>query len=163
MPKLFKATTQLLSYRKLQRVPAQWWKTTLQMQISSTLFVMLTTFSGSSLSHIIRYGYLWRDTPICASGTLIRGHRYRSTASALTVPTPALCYIHTVGKHCTRNYSKSERESDWWTGNCNLRVQLGYVCMYAAYSYHVSNLFRGNTIFYVCQHEYTNIKRQRYK
>ena len=82
VPKLFKATstTQLLTYRKiqripdqqitqlkqqpsysklplrlmellskLQRIPAQWWKTTLQMQISSTLFVMLTTFSGSSL------------------------------------------------------------------------------------------------------------------
>ena len=34
---------------KLQRIPAQWCKTTQQMEISSTLFVILTTFSGSSL------------------------------------------------------------------------------------------------------------------
>ena len=115
MPKLFKATTQLLSYRKLQRVPAQWWKTTLQMQISSTLFVMLTTFSGSSLlgtatvrtitrrcqfsSHIIAYGTApsvkaghsnmrkWHFNNLWVRDG--KGHRYRSTT--LTVSTLPIC------------------------------------------------------------------------
>ena len=115
MPKLFKATTQLLSYRKLQRVPAQWWKTTLQMQISSTIFVMLTTFSGSSLlgtatvrtftrrcqfsSHIIAYGTApsvkaghsnmrkWHFNNLRVRDG--KGHRYRSTT--LTVSTLPIC------------------------------------------------------------------------